>query len=56
MEGGFNKALLITAENGKEVIAKIPCPKVVPSKYSTASEVATLEYGNYVVVVVKPHC
>ncbi|KAF4215038.1 hypothetical protein CNMCM8980_008787 [Aspergillus fumigatiaffinis] len=44
MEGGFNKALLITAENGKEVIAKIPCPKVVPSKYSTASEVATLEY------------
>lgn len=45
MEGGFNKALLMTAENGKEVIAKIPCPSVVPSKYSTASEVATLEYG-----------
>ncbi|RHZ63822.1 hypothetical protein CDV55_106457 [Aspergillus turcosus] len=44
MEGGFNKALLMTAENGKEVIAKIPCPNVVPSKYSTASEVATLEY------------
>ncbi|PGH19280.1 hypothetical protein AJ80_04033 [Polytolypa hystricis UAMH7299] len=44
MEGGFNKALLMTAENGKEVIAKIPCPSVVPSEYSTASEVAILEY------------
>ncbi|GIK04054.1 hypothetical protein Aspvir_008129 [Aspergillus viridinutans] len=44
MEGGFNKALLMTAENGKEVIAKIPRPAVVPSRYSTASEVATLEY------------
>ncbi|OJJ45135.1 hypothetical protein ASPZODRAFT_54014, partial [Penicilliopsis zonata CBS 506.65] len=38
MEGGFNKALLMTAINGKEVIAKIPCPRVVPPKYSTASE------------------
>ncbi|KAE8348917.1 kinase-like domain-containing protein [Aspergillus coremiiformis] len=44
MEGGFNKALVMTAENGKEVIAKIPCPSVVPSMYSTASEVAVLEY------------
>ncbi|PGH15601.1 hypothetical protein AJ80_05465 [Polytolypa hystricis UAMH7299] len=44
MEGGFNKALLMTVENGKEVVAKIPYPNVVPSEYSTASEVAILEY------------
>lgn len=43
MEGGFNKALLMTAENGKEVIAKLPCPKVIPPRYSTASEAAVLE-------------
>lgn len=46
MEGGFNKALLMTAENQKQVIAKIPCPSVVPPGYCTASEVALLEYGN----------
>ncbi|KAL8966267.1 MAG: hypothetical protein Q9183_003448 [Haloplaca sp. 2 TL-2023] len=26
MEGGFSKALLMTMSNGKEVIAKLPCP------------------------------
>ncbi|OGM48875.1 hypothetical protein ABOM_002958 [Aspergillus bombycis] len=44
LEGGFNKALLMTAENGKEIITKIPCPTVVPAEYSTASEAASLEY------------
>ncbi|KAI9370609.1 kinase-like domain-containing protein [Aspergillus egyptiacus] len=44
LEGGFNKALLMTAENGKELIAKIPCPLVVPAEHSTASEAALLEY------------
>lgn len=45
MEGGFNKALLMTAENGKQVIAKMAFPNLVPAKYVTASEVAVLEYG-----------
>lgn len=31
MEGGFNKALLMTAENRKGVLAKMPCLAVVPS-------------------------
>ncbi|KAJ9299928.1 hypothetical protein DTO271G3_2812 [Paecilomyces variotii] len=44
MEGGFNKALLMSAENGKEVIAKIPLVRIVPSKYVTESEVATLDF------------
>ncbi|KAJ0414703.1 serine/threonine protein kinase [Aspergillus carlsbadensis] len=34
----------MTAENGSEVIAKIPCPDVVPSRSSTASEAALLNY------------
>lgn len=45
MEGGFNKVLLMTAENGKEVIAKLPCPRVVPPQHSTASEAAVMAYG-----------
>ncbi|RAK95656.1 uncharacterized protein BO80DRAFT_368228, partial [Aspergillus ibericus CBS 121593] len=45
MEGGFNKALLMTAQNGKQIIAKIPFPSLVPQQYTTASEVAVLKYG-----------
>lgn len=29
-EGGYNKALIMTAENGRQVIAKIPCGNIVP--------------------------
>jgi hypothetical protein len=45
MEGNFNKALLLTMRGGREVIAKIPCPNAGPPHYTTASEVATLEFG-----------
>jgi hypothetical protein len=45
IEGGFSKAFLMTMENGAEAIAKIPCPNAGRAMYSTASEVAVLEYG-----------
>jgi hypothetical protein len=45
MEGSFNKALLLTMNDGREVIAKLPCPNAGPPHYTTASEVATLEFG-----------
>lgn len=45
MEGGFSKALLMTTEDGMEVVAKIPCPIAGRAKYSTASEAAVLQYG-----------
>ena len=45
MEGGFSKALLITTEDGTEVIAKFPCPNAGRAMYSTASEAAVLHYG-----------
>ncbi|KAH0837218.1 hypothetical protein FOPE_04644 [Fonsecaea pedrosoi] len=44
LEGGFSKALRIRRENGTELIAKVPCPNAGLAKYTTASEVATLEY------------
>ncbi|OAL75077.1 hypothetical protein A7D00_0675 [Trichophyton violaceum] len=44
MEGGFHKALLMTLENGTEVVAKIPCPNAGLPMLSTASEAAVLEF------------
>ncbi|CAI7626137.1 unnamed protein product [Penicillium bialowiezense] len=43
-EGNFNKALLLTMDDGNEVIAKIPCPNAGPPSLTTASEVATLKF------------
>lgn len=45
MEGGFSKVLLITTEDGMEVVAKILCPNAERAKYSTASEAAVFQYG-----------
>lgn len=44
-EGGYNKALVMKAENGRTVLAKIPCNNIVPRRYATASEVAVLKLG-----------
>ncbi len=44
-EGSFNKALRLSAENGVEVFAKIPCQNIVPATYLTASEVAVMEFS-----------
>jgi hypothetical protein len=42
MEGGFSKALLMTKDDGTEVIAKLPFSIAGPAKYLTASEAAIL--------------
>ncbi|KAL4886899.1 kinase-like domain-containing protein [Aspergillus karnatakaensis] len=44
LEGGFSKALLMTKEDGTQLIAKIPSRIAGPPFYTTASEVATLGY------------
>ncbi|RDW64359.1 uncharacterized protein DSM5745_09770 [Aspergillus mulundensis] len=44
LEGNFNKALLLTMDDGNEVIAKLPCPNAGPQSLTTASEVATLKF------------
>ncbi|KAK6810576.1 hypothetical protein RU639_013675 [Aspergillus parasiticus] len=43
-EGGFNKVFTLRATNGHEVIARIPTPIAGPARYTTASEVATMDF------------
>ncbi|KAE8353819.1 kinase-like domain-containing protein [Aspergillus coremiiformis] len=43
-EGGFNKVFVLRATNGREVIARIPTPIAGPAHYTTASEVATMDF------------
>lgn len=43
-EGGFNRVLLLTMNDGLEVIVKIPYSIAIPKKLTTESEVATLEF------------
>ncbi|KAL8931579.1 MAG: hypothetical protein Q9216_007151, partial [Gyalolechia sp. 2 TL-2023] len=44
-EGHFNKVFLMTTEDGKEVIAKVPQPIAGFPHFTTASEVATMDYA-----------
>ena len=43
-DGMYNKALLLTMEDGTQVVAKVPNPNAGRPHYTTASEVATLEF------------
>lgn len=43
-EGSFNKTFKLTLDNGMNVIARIPHPIAGPRHYTTASEVATMEF------------
>lgn len=45
MEGGFSRALTMKTEDGTEVVAKIPFSIAGPPKYTTASEVAVLNFS-----------
>ena len=53
VEGSYNKALLLAMDDGREVVAKIPCPNAGPPCYTTASEVATLEFSRYLTLVLQ---
>lgn len=50
LEGSFNKALLLTMDDGNEVIAKIPYLNASAPSLTTASEVATLKFRMYCVL------
>ncbi|KAL3469314.1 kinase-like domain-containing protein [Aspergillus californicus] len=43
-EGNFNKSFLATMRDGQELVVKIPNLNTAPAHYTTASEVATLQY------------
>ncbi|KAI9455496.1 kinase-like domain-containing protein [Boletus coccyginus] len=53
-EGSFNKLFLLTLDNDIKLIAKIPCPVVVPRRLCTASEVATMDYARNVLGLAVP--
>jgi hypothetical protein len=43
-EGSFNKVFLLAFNDGQEAIARIPHPNAGPPHFTTASEVATMDY------------
>lgn len=43
-DGMFNKTFLMTMEDGREVVAKVPNPNAGILHFTTASEVATMDF------------
>ena len=43
-EGQYSKAFLLIMDDGKRVIAKVPNPNAGRPHYTTASEVATMDF------------
>ncbi|KAL5332899.1 kinase-like domain-containing protein [Aspergillus crustosus] len=43
-DGMFNKAFLFTMQDGKQVVGKVPNPNAGRPHYTTASEVATMDF------------
>lgn len=43
-EGNFNKTLLMMMYDGRQLIARLPNPNAGRPHYTTASEVATMDY------------
>lgn len=43
-DGMYNKAFILTMEDGKQVIAKVPNPNAGRPYFTTASEVATMDF------------
>lgn len=43
-DGMYNKTMLLTMEDGTEVVAKVPNPNAGQQHFTTASEVATMEF------------
>ncbi|KMU79580.1 hypothetical protein DIZ76_017642 [Coccidioides immitis] len=43
-DGMFNKAFLMSMDDGREVIAKVPNPNAGVPHFTTASEVATMDF------------
>ncbi len=47
-DGLYNKALLLTMDDGTQVVAKVPNPNAGRPHYTTASEVATMEFVRFI--------
>lgn len=44
-DGMYNKAMLLTMDNGTQVVAKVPNPNAGRPHFTTASEVATMDFA-----------
>ncbi|EAW07758.1 aminoglycoside phosphotransferase family protein [Aspergillus clavatus NRRL 1] len=53
-EGSFNKTFRLEMDNGLSVIARIPHPIAGPRYYTTASEVATMEFARTILGIPTP--
>ncbi|KAF4228720.1 hypothetical protein CNMCM6805_001903 [Aspergillus fumigatiaffinis] len=53
-EGSFNKTFKLSMDNGLNVIARIPHPIAGPKYYTTASEVATMEFARSILEIPVP--
>ncbi|KAM5489203.1 hypothetical protein MaudMau93_003700 [Microsporum audouinii] len=53
-DGLYNKAFILTMDNGKEIVAKIPNPNAGAPYYTTASEVATMDFARTVLQTPAP--
>ncbi|RAL14787.1 aminoglycoside phosphotransferase family protein [Aspergillus homomorphus CBS 101889] len=53
-EGGSNRAFLLKMDDGRSVIAKLPYPIAGPKYYTTASEVATMDFARTVLGIQAP--
>ena len=43
-DGMYNKAMLLTMDSGTQVVAKVPNPNAGKPHFTTASEVATMDF------------
>lgn len=48
-DGLYNKVFVLTMDDGKEVIAKIPCSNAGLPHFTTASEVATMDFVSHTI-------
>ncbi|KKZ65946.1 hypothetical protein EMCG_08289 [[Emmonsia] crescens] len=53
-EGNFNKTFLLTMDDGKQAVARLPNPNAGRSHFSTASEVATMDFVRNVLGIPAP--
>ncbi|KAJ5587245.1 uncharacterized protein N7459_003010, partial [Penicillium hispanicum] len=53
-EGGYNKVFRLLMNDGKTVLARIPNPNAGPPFYTTASEVATMEFVRHFLQIPVP--
>jgi hypothetical protein len=47
-DGMYNKSMLLTMDDGSQVVAKVPNPNAGMCHFTTASEVATMDFVRFV--------